>query len=98
MTRTGPSWLVKLLVVVVPLGLASGSSFAETLTVTERQVSDEKAVFATVESISVVPARGRIGGHYRLGWEEKRRAGKSLLDDKGMIELPVRRPEEVPPR
>jgi RND family efflux transporter MFP subunit len=53
---------VKLLVVVVPLGLASGSSFAETLTVTERQVSDEKAVFATVESISVVPARGRIGG------------------------------------
>ena len=62
MTRTGPSWLVKLLVVVVPLGLASGSSFAETLTVTERQVSDEKAVFATVESISVVPARGRIGG------------------------------------
>ena len=25
-------------------------------------VADEKAVFATVESISVVPARGRIGG------------------------------------
>ena len=27
-----------------------------------RSVADEKAVFATVESISVVPARGRIGG------------------------------------
>lgn len=35
---------------------------AETLTVAPRQVADEKAVFATVESISVVPARGRIGG------------------------------------
>ena len=35
---------------------------AETLTVALRPVSDEKAVFATVESISVVPARGRIGG------------------------------------
>ncbi|GLH76280.1 membrane protein [Bradyrhizobium sp. SSBR45G] len=35
---------------------------AETLTVAPRQVADEKAVFATVESVSVVPARGRIGG------------------------------------
>jgi RND family efflux transporter MFP subunit len=42
----------------------AGASFArsETLTVAPRPVSDEKAVFATVESISVVPARGRIGG------------------------------------
>lgn len=35
---------------------------AEVLTVASRSVADEKAVFATVESISVVPARGRIGG------------------------------------
>jgi len=35
---------------------------AQTLTVALRPVADEKAVFATVESISVVPARGRIGG------------------------------------
>ena len=35
---------------------------AEILSVAPRLVSDEKAVFATVESISVVPARGRIGG------------------------------------
>lgn len=35
---------------------------AETFMVTSRPVADEKAVFATVESYSVVPARGRIGG------------------------------------
>jgi RND family efflux transporter MFP subunit len=35
---------------------------AETFTVVQRMVADEKAVFATVESISVVPARSRIGG------------------------------------
>ncbi|WP_167406671.1 efflux RND transporter periplasmic adaptor subunit [Bradyrhizobium forestalis] len=35
---------------------------AETLVVTRQSIADEKAVFATVESISVVPARGRIGG------------------------------------
>lgn len=35
---------------------------AETLTVVQKTVADEKAVFATVESTSVVPARGRIAG------------------------------------
>jgi RND family efflux transporter MFP subunit len=35
---------------------------ADMLTVAPQSVADEKAVFATVESISVVPARGRIGG------------------------------------
>jgi RND family efflux transporter MFP subunit len=44
--------------------LVASTSFAgaETLTVTPKPVADEKAVFATVESVSVVPARGRIGG------------------------------------
>jgi RND family efflux transporter MFP subunit len=44
--------------------LVASTSFAgaETLTVAQKTVADEKAVFATVESISVVPARGRIGG------------------------------------
>lgn len=41
---------------------AAAPAGAETLTVVQRFVADEKAVFATVESISVVPARGRIGG------------------------------------
>lgn len=56
--------LIKLLtplVVVVAAALPGGVA-AETLTVEQRSVADEKAVFATVESISVVPARGRIGG------------------------------------
>jgi RND family efflux transporter MFP subunit len=35
---------------------------AETLTVRPANVVDEKAVFATVESANVVPARARIGG------------------------------------
>jgi RND family efflux transporter MFP subunit len=47
---------------VVAATLAAAAADAETLTVASRSVADEKAVFATVESISVVPARGRIGG------------------------------------
>ena len=43
-------------------GLTVGIARAETITVEQHPVADEKAVFATVESISVVPARGRIGG------------------------------------
>lgn len=35
---------------------------AETLTVQARDIVDQKAVFATVESPNVVPARARIGG------------------------------------
>ena len=34
----------------------------QTFTVAPKQVADEKAVFATVESANVVPARARIGG------------------------------------
>ncbi len=45
------------------IGVPAGSAAAAgTLTVAQQNVTDEKAVFATVESISVVPARGRIGG------------------------------------
>ncbi|MDF3809593.1 MULTISPECIES: efflux RND transporter periplasmic adaptor subunit [Rhodopseudomonas] len=44
--------------------IASGptAAHADTFTVASHSVADEKAVFATVESISVVPARSRIGG------------------------------------
>ena len=48
--------------VVAALLLSAAAVHAETLKVVERPVADEKAVFATVESISVVPARSRIGG------------------------------------
>ncbi|WP_454634610.1 efflux RND transporter periplasmic adaptor subunit [Bradyrhizobium cenepequi] len=54
--------LLKLLVVIAAFGLPAGLVRAETLTVAQHPVADEKAVFATVESTSVVPARGRIGG------------------------------------
>ncbi|RTE89266.1 efflux RND transporter periplasmic adaptor subunit [Bradyrhizobium sp. LVM 105] len=41
---------------------ATPATAAETLVVARQSIADEKAVFATVESTSVVPARGRIGG------------------------------------
>lgn len=51
-----------LLVALAAIALQAGPVAAETLAVAQHHVADEKAVFATVESISVVPARGRIGG------------------------------------
>ena len=48
------------LVAVAVLGAVPAD--AAVFNVVSRSVTDEKAVFATVESISVVPARGRIGG------------------------------------
>ena len=51
-----------LLSVAAALMLPGALARAETLTVVQRSIADEKAVFATVESISVVPARSRIGG------------------------------------
>src|SRR6516225_6110837 len=55
-------WGLKHFSVVAALLLSAAAVHAETLKVVERTVADEKAVFATVESISVVPARSRIGG------------------------------------
>ena len=51
-----------LMVCLVALVAPVTTARAEFLTVAAQTVADEKAVFATVESISVVPARGRIGG------------------------------------
>lgn len=42
--------------------LAASASAADIFTVQPTTVGDEKAVFATVESANVVPARARIGG------------------------------------
>ena len=69
---------------------------AETLTVALRPVADEKAVFATVESISVVPARGRIGGivvqlHVREG--DPVTSGQAIAaigDEKLALQMPCR--------
>ncbi|MFY9952023.1 efflux RND transporter periplasmic adaptor subunit [Bradyrhizobium sp.] len=54
--------LIVLSLVAAAILPAAAPAGAETLTVVQRSVADEKAVFATVESVSVVPARGRIGG------------------------------------
>jgi RND family efflux transporter MFP subunit len=42
--------------------LSASAAHGETFSVIPRQITDAKTVFATVESISVVPARSRIGG------------------------------------
>src|SRR5579872_6554388 len=52
----------RFLVAIASLLSSVGAAGADTLTVKPISIADEKAVFATVESISVVPARSRIGG------------------------------------
>lgn len=49
-------------VTIASISLTLSVARAETLVVEQRMIADQKAVFATVESISVVPARSRIGG------------------------------------
>ncbi len=46
-------------------------------------------------AIKVLPmslAKGILGGHYRFGWQEAEKTGKSLAPE-GLITLPTRRPE-----
>ena len=49
---------------------------------------------AAIKVLSIDHARGELGKHYRLGWEEKEKAGGSLIPE--MLKLPIRRPEELP--
>lgn len=56
----------------------------------------EASCVLEVAAIKVYPvklAKGELGSHYQLGWEEKRKAGKSLVDDKHLMDLPDRMPE-----
>lgn len=51
----------------------------------------EQACVLEEAAIKVLPERlavGQLGAHYRLGWEEKRARGESLI--KGIIDLPDR--------
>ncbi|MCP5266778.1 MAG: ferredoxin-type protein NapG [Burkholderiaceae bacterium] len=55
----------------------------------------EKSCVLEVSAIRVLPrelAMGEIGGHYRLGWKEKEKAGRELVP--GLIDLPDRMPEK----
>jgi len=49
---------------------------------------------AAIKVLPIEQARGELGKHYRLGWEEKEKAGGSLIP--GLLKLPIRRPEEKP--
>ncbi len=54
----------------------------------------EQACVLDAAAIRVLPrqlAKGAMGSHYRLGWEEQKKAGKPLIE--GIIDLPDRRPE-----
>ena len=54
----------------------------------------EKACVLEEAAIKVLPqtlAKGRLGSHYRLGWEEKDKRGESLVP--GLVDLPDRLPE-----
>ena len=59
----------------------------------------ENACVTDEASIRVLPAKlakGALGEHYRLGWEEKAKAGgHSLVEDQGLVDLPDRLPEGV---
>ncbi|WP_244941441.1 efflux RND transporter periplasmic adaptor subunit [Bradyrhizobium yuanmingense] len=66
---------------------------AETLVITRQSVADQKAVFATVESTSVVPARGRIGGtvaQLKVREGDRVAAGQAIAtigDDKLVLQM-----------
>ncbi len=56
----------------------------------------EASCVLEVAAIKVYPiklAKGELGVHYRLGWDEKRKAGKSLVEDKNLLDLPDRMPD-----
>jgi len=57
-----PLHIAALTAFALAFSLAGRAFAAETFTVQPVKLTDEKAVFATVESINVVPARARIGG------------------------------------
>jgi len=55
----------------------------------------EQACVLERAAIRVLPrsqAQGRLGSHYRVGWEEKRKAGGPLVPEP--LQLPTRRPED----
>ncbi len=49
---------------------------------------------AAIKVLPVALATGKLGDHYRLGWEEKKKEGGPLVP--GVIEVPKRMPGETP--
>lgn len=57
----------------------------------------EQSCVLETPAIKVLPrelAKGELGSHYRLGWEEKARKGESLIPE--VLDLPDRLPEVKP--
>ena len=57
----------------------------------------EKSCVLEEAAIKVLPiwlAKGELGAHYRWGWEEREKAGESLIDD--IIDLPDRGYQGMP--
>lgn len=86
MIRRGLFFLAKF----AALALTASAAGAETLIVEQRSIADEKSVFATVESISVVPARSRIGGtvaqlHVREGDAVTRGQAIAVVGDEKLV-------------
>jgi len=56
----------------------------------------ERSCVLETAAIKVLPAalaKGELGQHYRVGWEEEKKAGHSLVEDKGLGDLPDRLPQ-----
>jgi len=56
----------------------------------------EKSCVLEEAAIRVLPpklAKGELGSHYRVGWEEQKRIGGSLIDESKMLDLPDRLPD-----
>ncbi len=58
----------------------------------------EKACVLDESAIKVLPiklAKGALSKNYKVGWEEKKKAGHSLVEDRDLVDLPDRLPEGV---
>ncbi len=58
----------------------------------------EKSCVLEEAAIRVLPpklAQGQLSKSYRVGWEEKKKAGRSLIDENEMLDLPDRMPAGV---
>lgn len=56
----------------------------------------EKSCVLDEAAIRVLPvklAKGALGKHYRVGWDEQKKAGHSLIDESKVVDLPDRLPE-----
>lgn len=56
----------------------------------------EQSCVLEVAAIRVLPvalAKGALGRHYRVGWDEQKKAGGALLDESQIVDLPDRLPE-----